>query len=103
MLICSPWVLLVLCLFVILVDFQFPFDGLWFLLPKFLISITSLHSQALFQFCLCIYLISSVFVVLYLEYFGASMNIFSKLVPQSSNLRLKQGILYPSSDLIVMG
>ena len=75
MLICSSCVLLVLCLFVVSVDFQFPFKG------KTLVIITPdpdhcyffSYSQTLFEFCLRKYLKSSVFVVLCLESFGAPM------------------------------
>ena len=77
MLICSPCVLLVVCLFVVLVDFLFPFEGK----TCFLITPVPDHSsfqtvRPFLQFCLFIYLISSVFVALCLESFGASMMYF---------------------------
>ena len=87
MLICSPCVLLVLCLFVVLVDFQFRFEG------KTLIINTPVpdhcyffsYSQTLFanvfvyifnKFCICSFM---------LIIFWSFHDLFSKLVPQSSN------------------
>ena len=64
-LLCLPCVLLVLCLFVFLVDFQFRFEG------KTLVINTPvpdqcyffIHSDPFCNFALFTYLISSVFVV----------------------------------------
>ena len=105
MLICSPCVLLVLlvCLFVVLVDFQFPFEG------RTLVLITTVpdncyffsYSQTLFaillvyifnKFCICSVM---------LRIFWSFHDVFPKLVPQSSNLQFKQGISL--SDLTVLG
>ena len=78
MLICSPCVLLVACLFVVLVDFQFLFEGkTLFLITPVPDHCYCFHTvRSFLQFCLCISLKSSVFVVLCLESFGASMMYF---------------------------
>ena len=69
---------IVLRLFVFLVDFQFRFEGKTFVsILEFLISVTYfIHSDTFCNFALFIYLISSVFVVLCIESFGASMIYF---------------------------
>ena len=58
MLICSPCVLLALCLFVALDDFQFRFEGkLWLSLLQFPIIVTSFHTvRTCLQICLFIYI-----------------------------------------------
>ena len=80
--ICLPSVLLVLCLFVVLVDFQFItrlcktlvlYSSSWSLLLLFI------QSDPFCKLCLFIYLISSVFVVLCLESIAVSMMYFQNL------------------------
>ena len=104
-LICPPCVLLVLCLFVVLVDFQIHFKG------KTLVLITPVSDHCYFfsysqtflaillvyiynKFCICSVM---------LRIFWSFHNVFSKLVSQSNNLQFKHGISYPLSDLIVLG
>ena len=84
-LICSPYFLLVLCTFVVLmISNSVSRVRLWFSLLQFLVIVTSFHTVRPFlQFCLFIYLISSVFVVSCLESFGVSMMYFqNKLLSQ---------------------
>ena len=102
-LICSPCAVLILCIFVVLVDFQFRFEG------NTLVLITPVpnhcylfsYSHALLaillvyifnMFCICSFM---------LRIFWCFHDVFSKLDPQSSNWQFKQGISYPLSDLIV--
>ena len=105
--ICSPCVLLVLCLFVFLVDFQFRFEG------KTLVLINPVHDYCYFfsyfivrpfsadllvyifnKFCICSFM---------LRIFWSFLDVFSKLVPQSSNWPFNQEISSPLSHLIELG
>ena len=105
MLICLPCVLLVLCLFVVLVDFQFPFEG------KTLVFITPVPDQCyLFSYSQTLFAILHVYIFnkfcicsVMLSIFWSLHDVFSKLVPQSSSLQFKQGISYPLRYLIVLG
>ena len=104
MLICSPCVLLSSCLFVVLVDVQFPCEGKTWVLktpaPEHCYFFS--YNQTLFaillvyifnKFCICSVM---------LRIFWSFHDVFSKLVPQSSQ-QFKQGISYPLSNLIVLG
>ena len=95
LLICSPCGL-VLCLFVVLVDVRFPFEG------KTLVLITPVPDHCyFFTYSQTLFAILLVYVMLRMIW--SFHDVFSKLVPQSSNLQFKQGISYPLSDLIVLG
>ena len=104
-LICSPCVLLALCRFVVLVDFQFPFGG------KTLVLITPFPDHCYFfsysqtRFAILLVYISNKFCIcsVMIRIFWSFHDVFSKLVPRSSDLQFKQRIRYPLSDLIVLG
>ena len=93
-----------LCIFVLLVDFGFHYDG------KTLVLITPVPeycylfcSQAFFAISL-VYTFNKICIFGFmLRIFWSFHDVFSKVVPQPSNWQFNQRISYPLSDPIVLG